>query len=154
AGRSPAWHADPRALCRRRPLHVRQRDDAPPRACGRTRAGGHGNRALGNRSRLSRPAARARLELAPALPGAHRSAQGDRHGGGGAAENLRDGANARLFAPGATGALAAAVRRLADDPALRARLREGGIATARRHTADAFNAAVADELERAVSGRA
>jgi hypothetical protein len=38
------------------------------------------------------------------------------------------------------------VRRLADDPGLRARLREGGLATADEHTAEAFHARVEEAL--------
>jgi glycosyltransferase involved in cell wall biosynthesis len=70
-------------------------------------------------------------------------------GRGGSGEYLRDGHNALLFAAGDPAAMAAAVRRLAGDPALRARLREGGSATAARHTEDVFNAAVVRELEAA-----
>jgi glycosyltransferase involved in cell wall biosynthesis len=52
-------------------------------------------------------------------------------------------------------AVAAAVRRLADDPGLRARLREGGLATAREHTAEYFHARVEAALMDAVrAGRA
>lgn len=70
-------------------------------------------------------------------------------GRGGSGEYLRDGENALVFPAGDAQALAAAVRRLADDGALRARLREGGQATAPLHTEDVFNAAVVAELERA-----
>jgi glycosyltransferase involved in cell wall biosynthesis len=69
-------------------------------------------------------------------------------GRGGSGEYLRDGDNALLFPAGDAVALAAAVQRLADEPALRARLREGGLATAPKHTEDVFNAAVAEEVER------
>jgi glycogen(starch) synthase len=51
-------------------------------------------------------------------------------GVGGSAEYLRDGVNCLLFAPGDADALAAAVRRLAGDRALRDRLRDGGMETA------------------------
>ena len=51
---------------------------------------------------------------------------------GGLAELLADGVNGVVFAPGDERALAAAVVRLADDEGLRARVREGGLATARR----------------------
>jgi glycosyltransferase involved in cell wall biosynthesis len=71
-------------------------------------------------------------------------------GQGGSGEYLRDGENALLHAPGDTAGLAAAVERLAADAGLRERLREGGSATASRHTEDVFNAAVAGELERAL----
>lgn len=60
-------------------------------------------------------------------------------GRGGSAEYLRDGENCLLAAPGDVGAWAVAIRRLADDTALRARLREGGAATAARHTAGDFD---------------
>ena len=52
---------------------------------------------------------------------------------GGSAEHLRHEDNALLVAPDDPGALAAAVARLATDPALRARLRQAGRATAERH---------------------
>jgi glycogen(starch) synthase len=73
-------------------------------------------------------------------------------GTGGSAEYLRDGENALLVPRGDGGALAGAVRRLAADGALRARLRAGGPPTAARHTEDAFNAAVAEAVEAAVRG--
>jgi glycogen(starch) synthase len=69
---------------------------------------------------------------------------------GGAAEYLRDGINALTVPPDDPEALAAAVRRLADDPGLRARLREGGLATASEHTAETFHARVEDALAGAV----
>jgi glycosyltransferase involved in cell wall biosynthesis len=67
-------------------------------------------------------------------------------GRGGSAEYLRDGDNALLFEAGDATGLAAAVRRLATDEALRARLREAGLATAPLHTDAIFNAAVEREL--------
>ena len=67
-------------------------------------------------------------------------------GRGGSGEYLRDGENALLHPAGDAGALAAAVRRLAGDDELRARLRRGGEATAREHTDDRYNAAVEEEL--------
>jgi glycogen(starch) synthase len=68
-------------------------------------------------------------------------------GRGGSGEYLRHEDNALLYEAGNANALAAAVRRLADDPALRARLREGGARTAPLHTEAVFNAAVAREVE-------
>ena len=70
-------------------------------------------------------------------------------GRGGSGEYLHDGENALLFEAGDADALAAAVTRLAGDPALRARLREGGKRTAPLHTEGVFNAAVAREIEAA-----
>ncbi|HEV3000591.1 MAG TPA: glycosyltransferase family 4 protein [Solirubrobacteraceae bacterium] len=67
-------------------------------------------------------------------------------GRGGSAEYLRDGENCLLFEAGDAAALAGALRRLAGDPELRARLRAGGLDTAPRHTEPVLNAAV----ERAV----
>jgi glycosyltransferase involved in cell wall biosynthesis len=61
---------------------------------------------------------------------------------GGSAEYLRDGVNAVVVPHDDPAAVAAAVRRLADDPGLRARLREGGLSTAREHTAERFHARV------------
>jgi glycogen(starch) synthase len=68
-------------------------------------------------------------------------------GRGGSGEYLRHGENALLFEAGDEVGLAEAVRRLADDPGLRARLREGGLETAPRYTEDVFNAAVLREVE-------
>jgi glycosyltransferase involved in cell wall biosynthesis len=70
-------------------------------------------------------------------------------GRGGSGEYLRDGRNALLFEAGDPDALAAAVGRLAGDPALRERLRAGGLETAPLHTEDVFNAAVLSEVEAA-----
>jgi glycosyltransferase involved in cell wall biosynthesis len=67
-------------------------------------------------------------------------------GRGGSAEYLRDGENCLLFEAGDAAALAAAVRRLADDGELRARLRAGGLETAPRHTEARLNDAVEREL--------
>jgi glycogen(starch) synthase len=72
-------------------------------------------------------------------------------GRGGSGEYLRDGENALLFPAGDQAALAQAIERLADDPALRERLRAGGSATAPLHTEDVFNAAVREEVERAAA---
>lgn len=70
-------------------------------------------------------------------------------GTGGSGEYLRDGENALLFEPGDAEALAACVRRLAGDEALRSRLRAGGLATAPLHSADRFHADVEALLEQA-----
>lgn len=72
-------------------------------------------------------------------------------GTGGSAEYLRDGENCLLFAPGDAGALAAALTRLAADPDLRGRLRAGGLATAARHTAAAFERRVEELLAEEVA---
>ncbi len=74
-------------------------------------------------------------------------------GRGGSSEYLRDGENCLLAEAGNAGALAAAVTRLADDPALRARLREGGLDTAPRHTESELNDAVEQALLEAASHR-
>ncbi|CAN5559549.1 hypothetical protein BH20ACT18_BH20ACT18_13090 [soil metagenome] len=75
-------------------------------------------------------------------------------GRGGSGEYLRDGSNCLLFEAGDAVALAASVRRLAEDPGLRARLREGGIATAPRYTEARFNEAVARAVAEAAGERA
>lgn len=67
-------------------------------------------------------------------------------GRGGSGEYLRHEENALLFAAGSPGELAAAVRRFAEDDALRDRLRRGGLETADRHSEDAFNAAALAEM--------
>lgn len=66
-------------------------------------------------------------------------------GTGGSAEYLTDAVNCLRVPVDDAAALAASVRRLAD-PALRARLREGGARTARTYTQAAFNAAFAEHL--------
>jgi glycogen synthase len=69
-------------------------------------------------------------------------------GSGGSAEYMRHEQNCLIFKPrDDPAALADAVRRVAGDAALRRRLRENGFETARRHTEDAFNQAVAREVE-------
>ena len=68
-------------------------------------------------------------------------------GRGGSGEYLRHEDNALLYEAGDADALAAAVRRLAHDAGLRARLRVGGEKTAPLYTEDVFNAAVAREVE-------
>jgi glycosyltransferase involved in cell wall biosynthesis len=63
-------------------------------------------------------------------------------GRGGSGEYLRDGRNCLLFQADDARSLAAALNRLADDPGLRRRLREGGLKTAPRYTQATFNEAV------------
>ena len=75
-------------------------------------------------------------------------------GRGGSAEYLRDGENCVLFEAGDATGLAAAVRWLADDPALRERLRAAGLETATRHTNEGFNRAVERFLLAAVGAAA
>jgi glycosyltransferase involved in cell wall biosynthesis len=72
---------------------------------------------------------------------------------GGSAEYLRDEVNALVVPPDDAQAVAAAVRRLAEDPGLRARLRDGGMATAREYTAERFHARVEDALADVVRAR-
>jgi glycosyltransferase involved in cell wall biosynthesis len=72
-------------------------------------------------------------------------------GRGGSAEYLRDDHNCLLYTAGDVASMAAAVRCLADDAALRGRLRAGGITTAARHSEDSFNRLVAGELEQVAS---
>jgi glycosyltransferase involved in cell wall biosynthesis len=67
-------------------------------------------------------------------------------GRGGSGEYLRDGDNTLLFTPGDASGLAAALRRLADSPTLRTRLRDGGLATAEHHTAPRFERRVIEVL--------
>ena len=67
-------------------------------------------------------------------------------GRGGSAEYLVDGENALLFEAGNSGALAAAIGRLAAEPELREHLRTNGFATAAEHTEAAFNERVLEEL--------
>jgi glycosyltransferase involved in cell wall biosynthesis len=62
---------------------------------------------------------------------------------GGAAEFMADGTNCLAFAPGDSRGLAAALVRLSQDPALRARVVRGGLETASRYTVDRM----AHELE-------
>jgi glycosyltransferase involved in cell wall biosynthesis len=70
---------------------------------------------------------------------------------GGAAEYLVHEENALVVAPHDPAAIAAAVRRLADDEPLRARLRAGGLATAARFSQPRFEARVVAALEREAS---
>jgi glycogen synthase len=71
---------------------------------------------------------------------------------GGATTYLRDEENALLIPSEDPRALAEAVRRLAGDEALRARLRVGGERTAEEHSALRYEQRVVDELEQAVGG--
>jgi glycogen synthase len=71
-------------------------------------------------------------------------------GRGGSAEYLRDGENCLLFEADDAEALADALRRLAADPGLRARLREGGLETAARFTEPLYNEAVESALRAAL----
>jgi glycogen(starch) synthase len=73
---------------------------------------------------------------------------------GGAATYLRDGENALLIPSEDPRALAAAVRRLAGDEALREILRVGGARTAAEHSASRYEQRVVDELEHAALGDA
>jgi len=73
-------------------------------------------------------------------------------GRGGSGEYLRDEHNCLLFEADDADSLAAALRRLATDESLRARLRGNGLDTARRHTEAVFNRAVEDALTAAVRG--
>ncbi len=69
-------------------------------------------------------------------------------GRGGSGEYLRDDENCLLFdVDRGPGALAARVRRLADDPGLRERLAAGGRAAAARFREDVFNDAVLQTLQ-------
>jgi glycogen(starch) synthase len=73
-------------------------------------------------------------------------------GRGGSGEYLRDRENCLIFDPDeGPSALAAAVRRLTDDPSLRKRLHEGGVATADALDPRGFEKAVAEELTRVTS---
>jgi glycosyltransferase involved in cell wall biosynthesis len=72
-------------------------------------------------------------------------------GTGGSREYLRDGENCVVYAPRESPvALAEAVRRVAGDEPLRARLRDHGFATAAAHTERKYNEAIERALERVV----
>jgi glycosyltransferase involved in cell wall biosynthesis len=71
---------------------------------------------------------------------------------GGAVTYLRDGENALLIPSEDPHALAVAVRRLAGDQPLRAKLRAGGVRTAAEHSASGYEQRVLDEHERAALG--
>lgn len=75
-------------------------------------------------------------------------------GTGGSGEYLEHERNCLRFAPGDHHGLADAVRRLAGDPALRARLRDEGTRTADHFTEPRYNQAVMDSLERTIAERA
>jgi glycosyltransferase involved in cell wall biosynthesis len=71
-------------------------------------------------------------------------------GSGGSGEYLRDGENCLIYAPRASAAaLAAAVKRLARDERLRARLRKSGFETAARYAESRYNEAIEHALEQA-----
>jgi glycosyltransferase involved in cell wall biosynthesis len=70
---------------------------------------------------------------------------------GGTAEFIRDGENALVFAADDPHDLARCIERLAADAGLRARLREGGFATAARFTVERFAHDTVAEIERAVA---
>jgi glycosyltransferase involved in cell wall biosynthesis len=72
---------------------------------------------------------------------------------GGQAEYLRDGGNALVVPTDDATALAAAVRRLATDDGLRARLRAGGLTTAAGLDETVFQAGVEDAILRAAGAR-
>lgn len=67
-------------------------------------------------------------------------------GRGGSGEYLRDNENCLLFPAEGAPALAASLRRLAEDEDLRFRLRTHGLRTAERHTETVFNEAVESAL--------
>jgi D-inositol-3-phosphate glycosyltransferase len=75
-------------------------------------------------------------------------------GRGGSGDYLRDADNALLFEAGDARALARSALRLADDPALRARLRAGGLRTARSHSEYEFNARALAEIQAACAAAA
>ena len=75
-------------------------------------------------------------------------------GTGGSAEYLRHEENALVYSPrDSAEALADAVKRLADDPALRERLRTGGLPTAARYTERRYNEAIEKALEEVTGAR-
>ena len=74
-------------------------------------------------------------------------------GRGGSGEYLRDGENCLLFPAGDAAALAERLRDLAADAHLRGRLREGGFATAARHTEARFVSQAVDALEDMLGAR-
>ena len=72
-------------------------------------------------------------------------------GRGGSGEYLRHGENCLLVPVGDPASLAASLHRLAEESALRERLRQGGLATAARHPETAFNEAVEHHLQEMAS---
>ncbi len=72
-------------------------------------------------------------------------------GTGGSGEYLEDGVNSLLFPPADPAALAAAVQRLADDPALRTKVLSGATGTASRMTMDVCADRLAELHRRAMS---
>ena len=75
-------------------------------------------------------------------------------GTGGSGEYLRNGENALVVGRGAgPEQFAAAVRRLASEPALRTRLRAGGLRTATRFTERGYNVQIEAALARAAGGQ-
>lgn len=74
-------------------------------------------------------------------------------GTGGSGEFLDDGVNCLLFTPGDPESMAAAIRRVADDAALRSRLVAGGTDTTRRMNMDVYADALEVLHRQAVSGR-
>ncbi len=76
-------------------------------------------------------------------------------GHGGSAEYLRDGENCLISPPEDGGAgLARALERLAGDERLRARLREGGLATSNRFTEQSYNERIEVTLDEVAGRRA
>jgi glycosyltransferase involved in cell wall biosynthesis len=67
-------------------------------------------------------------------------------GRGGSGEYLADGSNSLLFEAGDAAGLASALRTLAGDSNLRARLIAGGYETAAEHTEDVFNRRALEEM--------
>jgi glycogen synthase len=74
-------------------------------------------------------------------------------GTGGSGEYLRDGVNCLIFRAGDPASLAAALRGLADDPALRQRLQESGRATAATYTEEGCNRALEHAIVELASAR-
>ena len=75
-------------------------------------------------------------------------------GTGGSREYMRDGENCVVYRPiESPTALAQAVRRLADDPGLRLRVRENGLATALLYTEPTYNRAIEAALQQEIRQR-